>query len=301
MKFLLSLLTILTVTTAFAQLKNPSFERWTTIFNYENPDEWKTANGVLALVPGNTLFTVKKSTTASDSMYSALLHTQFIGATGEDIPGVLSTADIGVDFVTFEPLFTGGLPFTGRPIKIIADYMYHPSMNDTCGAQLYLTRWDANNSKRDTIGVASFQQKDSVKTWTSLELNIDYWTNDEPDTLILYYTSSISIASSADGSKMYIDKVQVEWQTGIQSPLFQKEKAIIYPNPASHSLYVVSPQNENRYHITIYNILGKKIRDIDLHEGKNRIDVQNWNMGIYLFEVRDSDNYVVQAGKFTKN
>jgi Secretion system C-terminal sorting domain/Putative carbohydrate metabolism domain len=289
-----------------AQIPNNSFENWTKIFNYDNPDDWKTGNAVLALIPGNTRFTVLKTNNASDLQTAALLKTTYIPTTGEEIPGVLSTADIGVDFNTLEPIFTGGLPFTGRPEFLSFDYMYFPALNDstnapdTGGVFLYLTKYDTVQKVRDTIGFASFSGSDSVSSYTTHNLQITYFTNDDPDTLMIVFTSSVSLESSNDETELYIDNINVSWFTGIQTGFLDKDKATIYPNPAQDELHVMQTGFGGELKFVVYDLLGNRVKYLPLINGDNVVDISLLPIGLYVYQILDNNNRLMQSGKFTR-
>jgi Secretion system C-terminal sorting domain len=289
-----------------AQIPNHSLENWTKIFNYDNPDDWKTGNGVLALIPGNNRFTVLKTNFASDLQTAALLKTTYIAATGEAIPGVLSTATIGVDFNTFEPTFTGGLPFTGRPEFLSFDYMYFPALNDstnapdTGGVFLYLTKFDTVQKVRDTIGFSSFSGSDSVASYQTHQLKITYFSADDPDTLIVVFASSVSLESSNDETELYIDNIQVSWFTGIKTGFLNKEKAVVYPNPARDELHVLQTGYSSEIYFIVFDLLGNRVQYMPLINGDNPVDISQLPAGMYVYQILDNNQKLMQSGKFVR-
>ncbi|MDR2083554.1 MAG: agmatine deiminase family protein [Bacteroidales bacterium] len=63
----------------------------------------------------------------------------------------------------------------------------------------------------------------------------------------------------------------------------------IYPNPVSDKLYI-SYEGNNSVKAYIYNILGKQLKEVDLTNGINIIDVQDLSSSIYFLRI-DTDTF----------
>ena len=82
----------------------------------------------------------------------------------------------------------------------------------------------------------------------------------------------------------------------IQSTYFDKEEVMIYPNPTAGDITVTwKNKYNNRLDITIYNIMGKAIRVIQTDPDVNeiRLDLNGTSSGVYLFEMKDSNNNLI--------
>lgn len=88
----------------------------------------------------------------------------------------------------------------------------------------------------------------------------------------------------------------VNMPTEINSVLADKEEVLIYPNPTEGEITVTW---KNRYSyrldITIYNIIGKAVKQIQTDPDVNeiRVDLNDSSNGIYLFEMKDKKNDMI--------
>lgn len=278
---LLILLLLCPAFIAQAQIPNNSFENWTQIFTYENPNGWQTPNSLIA-VSGSNKFTVKKAQDASDGTYAALLHTQFILIANEEVPGVMTTGTIGFDATTGAVSVSGGLPFTARPEKLTFDYKYFPAMTDSALVMAAFTRYDQGT--RDTIGFALFTEVDSVKNYDSAELAINYLDPATPDTLLILFSSSSGTAASADGTRLWIDNLEVVYFTGERVPLSQALGLDMYPNPADFKLFITNPFDNQRM-VRIFNLQGQEVAQQSLVPGQQTMQVDQLEAGVYLFDI----------------
>lgn len=71
-------------------------------------------------------------------------------------------------------------------------------------------------------------------------------------------------------------------------------KLEVYPNPASSILNIhFSQSNNENYLIEIFDILGKKVKEIKLPKGQTKaeVNVENWKKGLYLIKVSNEKKY----------
>jgi hypothetical protein len=90
----------------------------------------------------------------------------------------------------------------------------------------------------------------------------------------------------------------------VNSVYMDKGKVIIYPNPTDGEI-TVTWQNRysNRFNITIYNILGKAVKEVQPGPDVNeiRIDLKGNSRGIYLFEMKDKkSNMILNRSRIIK-
>lgn len=67
----------------------------------------------------------------------------------------------------------------------------------------------------------------------------------------------------------------------------------VYPNPASDNINIVLDQEET-VNAVIYDMSGRKVRDIQLHSGINSVDISNLSNGVYILR---ADGYVQKVVK----
>jgi hypothetical protein len=72
-----------------------------------------------------------------------------------------------------------------------------------------------------------------------------------------------------------------------------------FPNPATTYInFELQQSRENKYSLQVYNFLGKKVMDLPQLTLKSKVDLTNFNRGVYVFQVRDKSGKVVESGKF---
>ena len=67
----------------------------------------------------------------------------------------------------------------------------------------------------------------------------------------------------------------------------------LFPNPAKNQFIVIS-STANK--ITLYNILGKKVKEQKLNTAQNIIEKGNLNNGLYFYNLNNEDN-LIESGK----
>ncbi len=198
-------------------------------------DQWELVNdgfGNLSLEPAgdylrtlNYLYTLPEAaggpgpqTTykADDSYsgtYAALLITGEFSPMGSPIliPGVVGTDSLDIPNATIRV----GKPYTSKPERFMGYYKYEPVGGDSALVSVLLSKFNSVEGKRDTIGIARQVFKNTVTTYTLIDLPITYSSTETPDSLTLLICSSADIrlndlmnCKGQVGSKMWIDEIQ---------------------------------------------------------------------------------------------
>ncbi len=72
-----------------------------------------------------------------------------------------------------------------------------------------------------------------------------------------------------------------------------------YPNPAvSFINFEFSKSYDQSYSLQIYNFIGKKVADVKPTEKKFSVSLIDYYRGVYIFQLRDKQGNIVEAGKF---
>ena len=72
-----------------------------------------------------------------------------------------------------------------------------------------------------------------------------------------------------------------------------------YPNPASVSINFDFQRNyNNRFSLLIFNFMGKKVYEMKNISYKTNINLEDFYRGIYIYQLRDKNNLVLESGKF---
>lgn len=86
---------------------------------------------------------------------------------------------------------------------------------------------------------------------------------------------------------------------GIEAEKKKPESIRIFPNPASHELYVQLQQTGVRQ-LAVYNLIGKAVSQHRVQGNQARLDLSTMPSGIYFLRMLDSKGKVVATRKFTK-
>lgn len=72
-----------------------------------------------------------------------------------------------------------------------------------------------------------------------------------------------------------------------------------YPNPAVSFISFEFLKNyDQSYSLEIYNFIGKKVADIKATDKKLIVPLTDFYRGVYIFQIKDRQGSIVEAGKF---
>lgn len=73
----------------------------------------------------------------------------------------------------------------------------------------------------------------------------------------------------------------------------------MYPNPANaYIIFEVDPAIVNTHTLFICSFMGKKTHDLQIQQSKITVDLQQQQRGLYIYQIRDKYNRIVESGKF---
>ncbi|MCG9898446.1 MAG: T9SS type A sorting domain-containing protein [Hydrotalea sp.] len=73
----------------------------------------------------------------------------------------------------------------------------------------------------------------------------------------------------------------------------------MYPNPANaYIIFEVDPSIVNTHTLFICSFMGKKTHDMLIQQNKITVDLQQQQRGLYIYQIRDKYNRIVESGKF---
>jgi len=72
----------------------------------------------------------------------------------------------------------------------------------------------------------------------------------------------------------------------------------VYPNPSVSELNITMNQADSKTNVTVYNILGKQILSQQLTGFTSKINISQWNVGVYLVKVTNDSG--TQTKRFVK-
>ena len=72
-----------------------------------------------------------------------------------------------------------------------------------------------------------------------------------------------------------------------------------YPNPATTVItFDIQKGYDKGLDIQVYNMLGKMVYEQKNVPSKTTINLNDYNRGVYIYQLRDHDGRVVESGKF---
>ncbi|MBI2258076.1 MAG: T9SS type A sorting domain-containing protein [Flavobacteriia bacterium] len=107
----------------------------------------------------------------------------------------------------------------------------------------------------------------------------------------------IVCGSTYDGSKQYFALARYNIDSLTNTNDLFANKLAFYPNPTKNELYFNSSSNQN-YEISIYNLLGEEVLHDYLSLNKQKIDVQNFENGVYFIKLNNNSKDMIT--KFIK-
>ena len=86
-------------------------------------------------------------------------------------------------------------------------------------------------------------------------------------------------------------------------PAFQESTVKLikfYPNPATSIInFELQKDNSDKsFSFQIYNFIGKKVYESQNISQKTQINLTDFNMGVYIFQLKDRTGKVLESGKF---
>ncbi|MGE5106156.1 MAG: T9SS type A sorting domain-containing protein [Sphingobacteriales bacterium] len=90
-------------------------------------------------------------------------------------------------------------------------------------------------------------------------------------------------------------------QTGRTSGLGDAAVKMVkyYPKPAVTVINFEFQKNYDKsYSFQIFNFVGKKVYELQNVNQKNTINLDQFNRGIYIYQLRDQSGKILEAGKF---
>jgi len=273
--------------TALSQaIPNGSLEDWETS-GYKNPLHWDTSNLSIAFI---NVTTVKKETNGYSGNCARLESVKPSMMTSSIAPGLITLGTFVVDVLAETGDIIGGIPWTTRPAFFNTYYKYIPKSGDSCFIAIGFFKYNALTQTTDTIGTAAFSTSATVTEWTELNLEIEWLTNEYPDSMNIIIMSSDGLGTPRQGTVLYVDELSFSGTVGVNSIANFDNLVSIYPNPACDFITLLYSNNAN---ISIIDMLGREVMFINNYNG-NKIDISFLEEGNYIVRINGNqinDNY----------
>ncbi len=205
-----------------SQLPNVGYESWQNVGNNDeeptNMNSNKTGGGLASLGPQ----TCYRATSPNTGSYCTELRTR--NYLGTAVNGIATTGKVQAPSTNPSDGYIETLrsdadfnwPFTGRPDSLVGYYKYTVAGGDQGKVQVYLHGdYDVRNpldagSLPYVIAQAKFLTPNaSVGNWTRFSVPFTYTSASTPNYALVVCTASSESATAVNGSKMWIDDIQV--------------------------------------------------------------------------------------------
>lgn len=304
-KIILSLSGLALFASSFAQVAPDfGFESWTNVpfsSTVQDPNGWASLNALTLVGTAQSVF--KETTGPAAGTASAKIVT--VKVNGATLPnpygGTLDTAGIlAIGEISISPpgLTYGYGPYTNRPAVLTFQSKYTPMTGDSAFVLAYMTRW--NGVSRDTIASGKYGTGASTTAFATNTLTMNYkpaFMTVLPDSQQIFISSSVYSHDGAKiGSAFWIDDLVWSGYVSTNDIDGVKNSVSIYPNPANNSLSIECSVTSSV--VEIMDIAGRKIGNYTMSANKVSIETTNFAKGMYIYQVLDNDNKVINRGKF---
>ncbi|MBN2683062.1 MAG: T9SS type A sorting domain-containing protein [Bacteroidales bacterium] len=275
----------------FAQsIPNPSFENWSASGGYSDPVSWTTPNSTSYVFPFYVL-TVTESSDAIEGTKSARLETKDI--IGIPVPGLLTLGILTVNVFENTSSITGGIPYNLRPDRLTGNFKYSPATNDSLLIAVFMLKHNNVTGQLDTIGIGAFSSAETTTAFTAFEANIEYQTEDLPDTMNILIMSS-DFTNPIVGSVLFVDNLAFSFDVGIEK--FASENNYrIYPNPASDFVNIAISTDKNT-EVKLFDIVGNILFTKVYSKGRENATIPLTNLpnGVYILEIDGKTSKIIK-------
>jgi len=88
-------------------------------------------------------------------------------------------------------------------------------------------------------------------------------------------------------------------QSRVPSPDAAGPIVRFYPNPATSFItFDLQKSSDENYDIQVFNFLGKMVYEQKNIAPKTTINLNEYNRGVYIYQLRDREGRIVKSGKF---
>jgi hypothetical protein len=235
------------------QISNNSFENWTSMGNYEIPDQWGTLN---ELTSSSGVYTATKGTPGNPGN-SYLQVTSRSTAFGV-VPGIVVSGLL--DTATMQP--KSGFAFSQRPQELTGNWQYMSFSGSPGAITVTLTRWDSANAQRETVASAVQTLPGMVMSWSYFSISLVYFTGNLPDTCMIILEASGPAPS--DNDYLWVDNLNFSGTViGMGDSYGTLPSVMVYPNPATSSTQLEIFTTENEVvNISVRDVNGRQVQEV---------------------------------------
>ena len=263
-----------------------TFGIWDSIEAGEVPMGWDAFNRQITINGaniGSIICVSKDSADPKDSDYSVRIESKSIMGTTV-VPGILTTADLEIDFMNQSGGASGGIEYSQKPSSLKGWYKFTSSEADTAN----ISAWFSNDTT--DIGGGELNIFENKSVWTMFTVDLLFMPGINPDTMNVLFTSSIAENNVPLGTVLEIDHI---WFEGGSLAINKTQNIVdnfkIYPNPSTNFVNIESPELNLQFDVSIYNANGKRVQHSCKNTGLLNINISDLSSGIYFIEILHND------------
>ncbi len=295
---LLALITSFVGVSVAQNIPNGDMETWVAVGSYQDPQGWYTTNGPLVGFGGSANVTKETADKYAGSASAKLMSAQSpLGAS----PGamVAGSATIGLSGLSLK----GGFGCTARAKTFTGVYKYTPGPGDSCLFQAWLFKWNSGTLKRDTVAFARLTNGGTVGSYSTFSVDFVYnhapQGNLTPDSALVLVSTSSVLTGAKLGSVLYSDNLGFSGSVPVGvNNINEKSSVTIYPNPAT-AFINFKINNGAIKKIILYDILGKKIKSVDVESALISIPTDDFQNGLYFYQFMGSEGEIISTGRLS--
>ncbi|MNY15904.1 hypothetical protein D3C86_1491420 [compost metagenome] len=174
---------------------------------------------------------------------------------------------------------------------------------DTAQVSVVLTKWNSIQSKNDTIGKARFIAYHARSSFTPFELNIEYSSTAQPDSITILLDPSVlgrypgmDLQNEAHGGKSVftVDNLElIAGSTAATTDQDGKKTLALYPNPAQDQIGFETLSGD----AVITDITGKIVVNSKI-QNENALDIHHLKKGLFILQIRNEEG--IYTSRFEK-
>lgn len=276
MKIYLSIFLMFLVSICRAQtIPNFSFEIWTNMGSYNNPESWGCLND---LTSSTSVYTCEKGTPGNPGAAYIKLTSKVVAGMGV-VPGIAVSGILNQSTMLPE----SGFAFNLRPSVLTGSWQHMIFGNSQGFIDVQLTRW---NGTRIPVAAAHYVLTGMAMNWANFSIPLTYVDGNYPDSCII--TLSASGNNPSDYDYLYVDNLSFSGTVVGVSNVFPVNSIGVYPNPSTSKIMIdLSNFFNTKIDILITDIQGKTIKSIICNEANTSmsIDIEDFPKGNYILKV----------------
>lgn len=272
---------------------NGDFELWTTDTTGDDPSGWGTYANQFPYY--NLPILVTKTDIANSGNFAVRL----VSDTGTVQPpfgtGVIGDTLVGaLQLNLIDGFSSTKYPFAYRPDSLVG-YTIDSVVGVPDNFNLIMVQLSNNGA---TIGQAFYFSQFSTSSYSRFASNFTYTSGLIPDSMTLTIFAG-NPGNPIPGNKFYVDDLLLVYNPLNVNDIYENTTFKIFPNPVKDNLNIFS-QCKEESNIKIYNSNGALVKVFYLNKDFTSVSISDLSMGLYFYQIKNSNGNILDSGKLMK-